>query len=228
MFKIMNFENDAEQYKEVAQTVLDLLEKKLSIFSNSNLRFSATTMPEGWTYNYKITSEPLSNNIMGIWALAVQEMKLEAHGRINEDKEEATFRFEFKNTYKDGGGSSANVTYFGGNDFSIVCNLKTHEARVINYNGSLSFALNTLKIYMDDNTEINELIINCRKYLKKDELSKEDLNKFIPALRELRDKITYLSHHNIISQHVVSEIHEHVNQISYAIADYEYLLANTK
>ena len=228
MLKITNFKNGAKQYEEMTQKVLKLAQQKLIFFGNEEIKFVSEIM-EGYTYDIKLTSEPLPVNLLGVWAYAVQEMRLVVEGSFLNNKEEAYFGFGFRYIHRDGGGNGAGISNLGETSFGINYNMKNGTAQVVTQNNLVSNSIRTLEIYLKEYTTVIDLVGTIRKYLLKDELSKEEIKKFLTHLKHLKSNVSeLLVDHEDLRNRTFDDIVEALVPLKKVIEEYEYRLKNTK
>jgi len=191
MLKITNFKNGAKQYEEMTQKVLELAQQKLYFFGEEDIKF-VSEIVEGYTYDIKLTSEPLPVNLLGVWAYAVQEIRLVVEGSISKDKKETYFGFGFRYVHRGGGSNGAGISNLGESSFGINYNMKTGTAQVISRNNLVSDSIRTLEIYLHEHTEIINLVGTIREYLLKDELSNDEIKKLLINLKHLKSEVSEL------------------------------------
>lgn len=228
MLKITNFKNGAKQYEEMTQKVLELAQQKLNFFGNEEIKFVSEIM-EGYTYDIKLTSEPLPVNLLGVWAYAVQEMRLVVQGSISKDKKETYFGFGFRYVHREGGGNGAGISNLGESSFGINYNMKTGTAQVITRNNLVSNSIRTLEIYLHEHTKIIELVGTVREYLLKDELSDDEIKEFLVYLQQLKGNASeLLIDEEDLSKRTYDEIVKALAPLKKVIEEYEHRLKNTK
>ncbi len=228
MLKITNFKNDAKQYEEMTQKVLELAQQKLNFFGDEDIKF-VSEIVEGYTYDIKLTSEPLPVNLLGVWAYAVQEMRLVVEGSISKDKKETYFGFGFRYVHRGGGSNGAGISNLGESSFGINYNMKTGTAQVISRNNLVSDSIRTLEIYLHEHTEIINLVGTIREYLLKDELSNDDIKKLLIHLKHLKSEVSeLLIDHEDLRKRTFDEVVKALAPLKKVIKEYEYRLKNTK
>jgi len=228
MLKVTKFKEDAKQYEEMAQKVLELAQQKLSFFSDEDIKFVCEIM-KGYTYDIKLTSEPLPVNLLGVWAYAVQEIRLVAEGSISKDKKETYFSFGFRYVHRGGGSNGAGISNLGESSFGINYDMKNGTAQVISRNNLVSDSIRTLEIYLQEHTKIINLVDTIRKYLLKDELSNEEIKKFLVHLKHLKSEVSeLLIDHEDLRKRTFDEVVKALAPLKKVIEEYEYKLKNTK
>jgi len=228
MLKITNFKNGAKQYEEMTQKVLELAQQKLYFFGEEDIKF-VSEIVEGYTYDIKLTSEPLPVNLLGVWAYAVQEIRLVVEGSISKDKKETYFGFGFRYVHRGGGSNGAGISNLGESSFGINYNMKTGTAQVISRNNLVSDSIRTLEIYLHEHTEIINLVGTIREYLLKDELSNDEIKKLLINLKHLKSEVSeLLIDHEDLRKRTFDEVVKALTPLKKVIKEYEYRLKNTK
>lgn len=226
--KITNFKNGAEKYEEMTQAVLELAQQRLNLFGNEDIKFSSEIM-EGRTYNIRLTSEPLPVNLLGVWAYAVQEIRLVVEGSISEEKEETYFGFNFSYVHRDLGSNRTGISNLGESVFAIKYNMKTETAHVVTRNNLVSSSIHTLEIYLKQYKVVIDLVTTIREYLMKDELLTNEIKAFLVHLKNLKSEVSQLLVDNEdLRKRTFDDIVEAVAPLKKVIEEYEYLLENTK
>jgi len=228
MLKVTKFKDDAKQYEEMTQKVLELAQQKLNFFGDEEIKFVCEIM-KGYTYDIKLTSEPLPVNLLGVWAYAVQEIRLVVEGSISKDKKETYFGFGFRYVHRGGGSNGAGISNLGESSFGINYDMKTGTAQVISRNNLVSDSIRTLEIYLHEHTKIINLVGTIREYLLKHELSDDEIKKFLTHLKHLKSEVSeLLIDHEDLRKRTFDEVVKALAPLKKVIEEYEYKLKNTK
>jgi hypothetical protein len=93
---------------------LEAVEKKFTLFSQENIEFNVRETP-GYTYKFQLQSEPLPISLLGVWAYAVEEMRLHIDVYIpkNNDEQSMSLGTSFRYQHRGGGSNGCGLIDFG-------------------------------------------------------------------------------------------------------------------